>query len=244
MFSHFHVHPLKSPVPVPRGKDVEIIDAVMKLGSEYPIESSVSMQQALFGRTRAPIHTSSTKRIIPALKITELRTTITGLVRSGGSLSRSCVIHAVCSHIYLPQLAMLLLEIDGSVINSQDEEGRSPLTVAARNAAAQGTIHGILDTSMIDVLLSNGVDRRQQDPHGMTAFGIFKNSCEEAESTLSTIRGEHRRSSGGRNSMYGDIEHKLYPPGGPASGDLAGGARSESGFIDYTEANREHDDFF
>jgi hypothetical protein len=107
------------------------------------------------------------------------------------------------------------------------------LITAAINAAGRLSINGIDDTTVIDALLQFGASKSDVDSSNMTAYGYFKRS---SSSYLQMTQYEHQH-------KLTNLEHKLYPPGGPSLSDFSEGKGGSSGFVDYgpedDEADRE-----
>mmetsp|Transcript_15155 Transcript_15155/g.32897 ORF Transcript_15155/g.32897 Transcript_15155/m.32897 type:complete len:83 (-) Transcript_15155:45-293(-) len=71
----------------------------------------------------------------------------------------------------------------------------------------------------------------------MTAHGYFTQGSSQTSGSRRYFRithDEHRR-------KLTDLEHKLYPPGGPAAGDFSEGRGGSSGLVDYGPEDDEAD---
>lgn len=165
-------------------------------------------------------------------QLQDLRKDLTKLTQQGGSIARSTALHAACDKNSI-KVAKLLLEMDRNSSNTKDTVGRTPLMIAASNAAGRISIQGINDTEIIDGLLALGANKSEVDSVGMTAYGCFRKM---SEMMLAMTHYQHRRT-------ITNLEHKLYPPGGPGVIDFAQGRGGNSGFVDYgpedDQADRE-----
>jgi hypothetical protein len=85
------------------------------------------------------------------------------------------------------------------------------------------SINGITDTVIIDALLAAGANKKDMDSTSMTAYGHFK---PKGTFYVPMTHIQHRHT-------ITDLEHKLYPPGGPSVMDFAEGKGGNSGFVDY-----------
>ena len=116
---------------------------------------------------------------------------------------------------------------------SKDRLDRTPLMIAAINAKGRLCISGIDDTAVIDALLRAGASKSDVDASNMTAYGYFRQG---SSVHLQITQYEHRH-------KLTNLEHKLYPHGGPTVGDFAEGRGGGSGIVDYgpedDEADRE-----
>jgi len=211
----FYIPPPKPPAPM--GKDMEILKAVIALSSKYR-------------------HSESP---MPHSEVTALRNEITRLIHAGGSLFRSHAIHAACANndeIVLD----CLLQMDPTIIDSLDKENCTPLMIAAEEAAGRNSINGIPETNLIDSLLAAGANKQTEDPFGLTAYGHFKKMTKGYEEMMNALMGKSSMTSRAHPTHL-MVERKLLPPLGPTTADLSCGQGAESGFVDYSQEDREHD---
>jgi hypothetical protein len=113
--------------------------------------------------------------------------------------------------------------MDADSSQTKDHVGRTPLIVAAMNASGRLSINGIDDTEVIDALLLASNNKAAVDNVNMTAYGYFQQS---SKTMIQMTHYQYRR-------KLTDLEHKLYPPGGPTVMDFAEGRGGTSGFVDY-----------
>lgn len=128
------------------------------------------------------------------------------------------------------KLVKLLIQIDATITNAKDHLGRTPLIMAAINAGGRLSISGIADTEIIDALLDAGASKSDVDNCNMTAYGHFKS----VSSNMVKMTWHENRHT------VTNVEHKLYPPGGPSIGDFSEGKGGSSGLIDYSAEDGEN----
>lgn len=146
----------------------------------------------------------------------------------GGSIARSKALHIACEKNSI-QVVNLLLDLDSDRSKTKGSLMRTPLIIAAIAAPGRHCISGIDDTEVIDALLlaaSSGEGtniKSEVDSTGMTAYGHYKKS---STMSIAMTHYQHRH-------KITDLEHKLYPPGGPTLMDFSEGKGATSGFVDY-----------
>eukprot|EP00986_Skeletonema_menzelii_P008611 scaffold3686_cov149-Skeletonema_menzelii.AAC.1 len=213
----------------PTGKDGEILNRVQRIVNESDQiafeQSTMSMSAAMMGNAiyQRPADPTTTQQL------QSLRRDLTKLVGEGGSIARSTALHVACEKNSI-KVVKLLLELDASSAKVKDRMGRTPLIVAAMNACGRRTINGIDETQVIDNLLNAGARKEDADNVGLTAYGHFKKYFKRMPSMASL---QH-------NTSLTDLEHKLYPPGGPTAMDFSSGKGGSSGFVDYKPEDEEH----
>jgi hypothetical protein len=168
-----------------------------------------------------------------------IRTDVQRLVTLGGSISKSHALHVACANNVL-DVVKLLLELEPTAVNGYDRMNLTPLMVAADSAAGRKTITGIREVDIVNYLLANGAQTSLQDSDGMTAYGHFKKKTAEFALMMQAMMGRTTKQSALHSSVVA-LERKLLPPGGPTTADLCGGEGSSSGFVDYSQEDREHD---
>ena len=216
----------------PSGKDAEILSRVENLvnrNHQLSTENSMTNLASIMigAATYEPPGDCTSEE-----QLKSLRVDLTKLVRCGGSIAHSTALHVACAQNSI-KVAKLLLQMDTSSSKSKDHLGRTPLMVAAINASGRLSINGIDDTAVIDTLLEFGANKAEVDSSNMTAYGYFKKA---STMHIQITRYQHRR-------KLTDLEHKLYPPGGPTVMDFSEGRGGTSGIVDYgpedDEADRE-----
>eukprot|EP00978_Attheya_sp_CCMP212_P016274 scaffold42485_cov50-Attheya_sp.AAC.5 len=212
------------------GKDAEILSRVETLvNRNYEISmtrSSMNLSSVMIGAATYTRPQDCTDEY----QLQILKQDLTIMVNSGGSIAKSTALHAACDKNSI-KIVNLLLEMDAASTNTKDALGRTPLLVAAINATGRLSINGIDDTAVVDALLASGASKPDVDSVGMTAYGYFRKS---SEISLSMTHYHHQH-------KITDLEHKLYPPGGPRVMDFAKGLGGSSGFVDYRPEDDEAD---
>jgi hypothetical protein len=176
-----------------------------------------------------------------------IRTEVQRLISLGGAIFKSHGLHVACANNVL-DMVKLLLELaaesgggDADAVNGYDRLNFTPLMVAAGSAAGRKNIDGIREVDIIDYLLAAGAKTSLQDSDGMTAYGHFKKKTADYAQMMQAMMG---RSSEQQSSSHGSVhvlERKLLPPGGPTAADLTGGEGPSSGFVDYSQEDKERD---
>ena len=172
-------------------------------------------------------------------ELSRLVTDINGLVAAGGSLERSRAFHVACANNSIKVVTMLLAK-EPALINARDELELTPLMIAAANAAGRVTSNGLGETEVIQMLLSSGADKNLQDARGMTAYGHFKQSLASYADMIMAMTGRIVPTACGGSGQT-SLEARLTPVGGPTPSDVSGGKGAGTGFVDYTEEDRLHD---
>ena len=218
-----------------KGSDIEILNLVRNLVNDNDaimhMHAMQGVSSAMLGLTQyrppAPPEDPTSEE-----QLRNMRQQIVRLQNSGGSVARSGAIHAACEKNSL-KVVELLLQLDATSATAKDHPGRTPLIVAGINASGRLSINGIDDTAVIDALLNAGAQKADVDSSNMTAYGHFKR---KSSFYLQMTHYEHRH-------KITDLEHKLYPSGGPSLGDFSEGRGGRSGLVDYgpedDEADRE-----
>lgn len=217
----------------PAGKDDEIFSRVkdlVNMNSELSMNRSMmNISSCMIGLATFTPPTDET----PLEQLKSLRKDLTNLIRNGGSISRSTALHVACENNSI-KVVRLLLEIDPDCVNSKDSTGRTPLMVAAVKATGRHSFNGISETTVIDDLLEAGANKAEVDSVNMTSYGYFKKNF---DMHMEMTRIDKR-------STLTNLEHKLYPPGGPTTIDFTSGRGGSTGFVDYgpedDEADREN----
>ena len=208
-------------------KDAEILKRVTDLvETNYEIsmeESMASLSSVMIGMSAyVPPKDCTSDR-----ELERLRKDLTILVQSGGSIARSLALHFACDKNSIKVVNLLLQMGDADSSNMKaPKTGRTPLMIAAMNAAGRLSITGIDDTEVIDALLlltAASTSKSDVDSAGMTAYGYFTH---KSKMMIEMTHYQHR-------GKITDLEHKLYPPGGPTLTDFAGGRGGASGLVDY-----------
>lgn len=161
-----------------------------------------------------------------AQQLQSLRRDLDKLVRAGGSIARSTALHVACEKNSI-KVVKLLLELDSRSVSVKDCMGRTPLMIAAINACGRKSINGINETRVIDHLLHAGARKNDADNVGLTAYGHFKKRL-----MINSVHYQYR-------ATLTDLEHKLYPDGGPTMVDFSQGRGGTSGIVDYGPEDEE-----
>jgi len=214
-------------------EDAEILKRVKDLvETNYQTsmtESTASLSRVMLGMaTYVPQKDCTSDQ-----QLKRLQKDLTKLVQSGGSIARSLALHFACEKNSV-KVVNLLLQMDADSSKTKDSRtGRNPLTIAAIHATGRLSITGIDDTEVIDALLltSSSARKSEVDSVGMTAYGYF---TQKSKTMIQMTHYQHRR-------KITDLEHKLYPPGGPTIMDFAGGRGRTTGFVDYGPEDDEAD---
>ena len=214
----------------PTGKDGEILNRVETLVNA---NAQLAFEQETMSLSAAMIGNAIRQRPVGDLTTTEqlqnLRRDLTKLVSEGGSIARSRALHVACEKNSI-NVVKLLLELDASSTSVKDRMGRTPLILATINAGGRRTIDGIHETQVIDDLLNAGAKKEDVDSVGLTAYGHFKKYFKFYLSSMASLQ---------HNTSLTDLEHKLYPPGGPTAMDFSNGKGGYSGFVDYGPEDEE-----
>ena len=165
-------------------------------------------------------------------KLDNYRSEVTRLIGRGGSLARSCALHAAsCSDD--PQAVSLIIGLDPSTVNTSDVYGSTPLMGAAEIIAGKCNNAGFpANHAVLDKLLAAGADRNTTDPSGRTALGYFLGRHRELSKMMQAMLGQpgyHADESA--LPGYLAIKRKLMPDGGATAADE--GDTAEEGFINY-----------
>jgi hypothetical protein len=208
------------------GKDAEILSRVELLVDEndqlVQMESLANVSRAMLGNAIYQPPTDKTT----AQQLQSLRRDLDNLVREGGSIARSTALHAACEKNSI-KVVKLLLEVDPQSVSVKDCLGRTPLMIAAINACGRKSINGINETEVMDHLLSAGARKNDVDNVGLTAYGHLKKRL-----FINSVHLQYR-------ATLTDLEHKLYPPGGPTTMDFSKGSGGTSGLVDYGPEDEE-----
>mmetsp|Transcript_4513 Transcript_4513/g.8040 ORF Transcript_4513/g.8040 Transcript_4513/m.8040 type:complete len:462 (+) Transcript_4513:103-1488(+) len=212
-----------------KGNDLDILNGVRDLvDRNFQQTLMQGVSSAMLGATpyRPPGDCTSEEQL------QNLKRQILRLQSGGGSIARSGALHAACEK-NSTKVVKLLLQMDPTSSTAKDQLDRTPLIMAAINATGRLSINGIDDTAVIDALLQAGARKADVDSSNMTAYGYFR---QRSSQYLQITHYEHRH-------KITNLEHKLYPPGGPTVGDFAEGRGGSSGIVDYgpedDEADRE-----
>ena len=210
----------------PREKDAEILSRVGQLVDENDrlafLESSRSISSAMLGNAVYQPPTDSTTD--QQLQI--LRRDLEKLAKAGGSIASSTALHVACEKNAI-KVVKLLLEMEPGSVSVKDCMGRTPLMIAAINACGRKSINGISETQVIDHLLNAGAGKKDVDNVGLTAYGHLKKRL-----VINSVHYQYR-------ATLTDLEHKLYPPGGPTTIDFSHGNGGASGLVDYGPEDEE-----
>ncbi|KAL7453482.1 hypothetical protein ACHAWC_008598 [Mediolabrus comicus] len=212
----------------PTRKDGEILNRVEQLVSANALlvceQELKGISAAMIGNAiRQPVGDVTTTE-----QLQSLRRDLSKLVGEGGSIARSTALHIACEKNSI-KVVKLLLELDASSISAKDRMGRTPLIVATMNACGRRTINGIDETQVIDNLLNAGARKEDVDSVGLTAYGHFEKYFKKI-SPMASLQ---------HNTSLTDLEHKLYPPGGPTAMDFSNGKGGSSGIVDYGPEDEE-----
>lgn len=219
----------KSTTKKPTTKDSEILNCVERLVNT---NDQIAFEQSMMSVSAAMIGNAMYQRpadVTTTQQLQSLRQDLNKLVGEGGSIARSTALHVACEKNSI-KVVKLLLELDASSATVKDQMGRTPLIVAAMNACGRRTIDGINETQVITHLLNAGARKEDTDNVGLTAYGHFKKYFKKI-SPMASLR---------HNTSLTDLEHKLYPPGGPTAMDFSNGKGGSSGFVDYGPEDEEH----
>ena len=210
----------------PTGKDAEILSRVGQLVNENDqlafMESTAQLSSVMIGNAVYQPPTDNTT----AQQLQSLRRDLDKLVRAGGSIARSTALHVACEKNSI-KVVKLLLELDSRSVSVKDCMGRTPLMIAAINACGRKSINGINETRVIDHLLNAGARKNDADNVGLTAYGHFKKRL-----MINSVHYQYR-------ATLTDLEHKLYPNGGPTMVDFSQGRGGTSGIVDYGPEDEE-----
>ena len=209
------------PKPTLSGKDLEILEAVERLlCSSQKTTVNIASVMMCAERYEPPLDTTTPQ------EINDLRLELSRLVSRGGSIATSTALHRACENNAI-KVVQLLLEMESTSVD------RTPLMIAAKNAAGRCSINGIDDTKVIDCLLTASADKSLIDTSGMTAYGFFRKTSKQ----MFDITHYHCR------GKLVALESKLCPMEGPTDVDLADGKGGDTGSVDYgpedDEADRE-----
>ena len=216
----------------PEGNDAKILHRVETLVNEIQERNyflSIDSISSILGgvsQYEPPKDCGTTEEELKSLK----QDLANMVVKNGGSIAKSTALHAACTTNSI-KVVKLLLQMDPASVQTKNTLGQTPLMVAAINATGRRSINGIDDTQVIDALLASGATKQDVDSVGMTAYGYYRKSSEMA---VSMTHYEYRHT-------ITDLEHKLYPPGGPTMVDFAKGMGGSSGFVDYGPEDDERD---
>ena len=165
-------------------------------------------------------------------KLEEYRLEVTRLIDRGGSLTRSCALHAAsCSDD--PRAVSLIISLDPSTVNTSDDCGRTPLMGTAEVIAGKCTNAGFkANHAVLDKLLAAGADKNATDPSGRTALGYFLSQHRYYSTMMQAMSGQPGYHAN-ENEIPGilAIKRKLMPDGGATAADE--GDIAEEGFINY-----------
>lgn len=212
----------------PTRKDGEILNRVEHLVNA---NDQIAFEQSAMSISAAMIGSAVYQRqvdVTTSQQLQSLRRDLSKLVGEGGSIASSTALHVACQKNSI-KVVKLLLELDASSTSVKDRMGRTPLMVATINACGRRTLDGIEETQVIDHLLNNGARKEDVDSVGLTAYGHFKKYFKQISSMASL---QH-------NTSLTDLEHKLYPPGGPTAMDFSNRKGGSSGFVDYGPEDEE-----
>ena len=215
----------------PTGKDAEILRLVESRVNASDQSSMAQQHHSVSSAMLGIVRYNPPGDCTTEEQLKSLRRDLIRLQSVGGSIARSTAVHVACSK-NKTAVIKLLLELDSASISATDSMGRTPLIVAALNACGRLSINGIDDTEAIDALLASGANKASTDCMNMTAYGYYRQSSE---------RGA-RMTYVEKRSTITDLEHKLYPPGGPTASDFTQGKGGSSGFVDYSIDDRGDSD--
>ena len=209
-------------------KDVPLLNRVIQVvdASHNASMEQVMMQVSSIVGTQKKVEPPRDMTTDAELKC--LKEDIEKLVLSGSSIARSTALHHASSKNSIA-VARLLLTMDPTAVNVPGKFGRTPLMEAALNASGRVSIDGIRESTIVDLLLASGANKDDVDVTGLTAYGHFK---KQADCLIGATKVEFRHT-------VTNVEHKLYPPGGPTKTDFSKGKGGTSGFADYDLEDQE-----
>lgn len=211
------------PLP-PTGKDLEIRETVQR-------EMMMGVSSRMAGHSPPPRNLAG------------FESHIQNMVREGGSIENSFVIHECVDHGKLDVMNVLLRVAGGMAfraINAKDEDGLTPLMKAATAAAmnylnpnpyAQNAPSPV---GMCDKIIAKGADKSVTDSTGLTALGHMR---KQMVSSMSYLPGRNRMASQHRLEPLANL---LMPPSGPTPADNAALTETQAKSFSYDDDDGDY----
>lgn len=226
--------PIQPPPPFKLDKEILIVTEIICNESKKFYSVSLSPRSV----TRMGVDT----RTVPDWEA--FHTDLERLISQGGSIANSHALHEACSKNCL-EVVDCLLKLDPSALDALNSKHQTPLMVAALNAAGRTSMHGILETRVIDFLLAAGASTDLTDEDGLTAYGHFRKAHDDYVFAIQEMNDQPRMVRP-RPPAPGvaALEMRLMPLQGPTTSDLSGNEKApcEDGLVDYSRLDRELDE--